>query len=117
MKINTINYLVNDAFKSLKRNKTISIASVITVIITFFVLGVFVLVAQNANQMIAGLEDKIEIQSKSEENILNYLREIETSQNFRNFGEIHDQDKNQKHYFNCEVDYAKFKKHYENTKK
>lgn len=62
MKINTINYLVNDAFKSLKRNKTISIASVITVIITFFVLGVFVLVAQNANQMIAGLEDKIEIQ-------------------------------------------------------
>ena len=62
MKINTINYLVNDAFKSLKRNKTISIASVITVIITFFFLGFFVLVAQNANQMIAGLEDKIEIQ-------------------------------------------------------
>lgn len=62
MKINTINYLIKDAFKSLKRNKTISIASVITVIITFFVLGVFVLVAQNANQMIAGLEDKIEIQ-------------------------------------------------------
>lgn len=62
MKINTINYLIKDAFKSLKRNKTISIASVITVIITFFVLGVFVIVAQNANQMIAGLEDKIEIQ-------------------------------------------------------
>lgn len=62
MKINTVNYLVGDAFKSLRRNKTISIASVITVIITFFVLGVFVLVAQNANQMIAGLEDKIEIQ-------------------------------------------------------
>ena len=62
MKINTINYLIGDAFKSLKRNKTISIASVITVLITFLVLGIFLLIAQNASLMISGLEDKIEIQ-------------------------------------------------------
>ena len=62
MKINTITYLIGDAFKSLKRNKTISIASVITVFITFIVLGVFTLVAENANLAIAGVEDKIEIQ-------------------------------------------------------
>ncbi|MBU5488325.1 permease-like cell division protein FtsX [Clostridium sp. MSJ-8] len=62
MKINTINYLVGDAFKSLKRNKTISIASVLTVLITFLVLGIFLLIAQNANLMIDGLQDKIEIQ-------------------------------------------------------
>ena len=62
MKINTVNYLIGDAFKSLKRNRTISIASMITVFITFLVLGVFVLIAQNAGLIINGLEDKIEIQ-------------------------------------------------------
>lgn len=62
MKINTINYLIGDAFKSLKRNKTISIASVFTVLITFLVLGIFLLIAQNASLMINGLQDKIEIQ-------------------------------------------------------
>ena len=61
MKINTVNYLVSDAFKSLRRNKTISLASVITVFITFIVLGVFSLIAQNASLMIAGVQDKIEI--------------------------------------------------------
>mgnify|MGYP006967380890 CR=1 FL=1 len=34
MKINTVNYLIGDAFKSLKRNRTICIASIITVFIT-----------------------------------------------------------------------------------
>ena len=49
MKINTINHFINDAFTSLKRNKTISIASIITVLITFFVLGVFILVTKNVD--------------------------------------------------------------------
>ena len=46
MKINTVNYFISDAFKSLKRNRTISIASVITVLITFLILGVFSLVVK-----------------------------------------------------------------------
>lgn len=62
MKINTVNYFISDAFKSLKRNRTISIASVITVLITFLILGVFSLVVQNANLAINGVEDKIELQ-------------------------------------------------------
>lgn len=61
MKINTISYFISDAFRSLKRNKTISIASVITVFITFVVLGAFTLIAQNAKLAISGVEDKIEI--------------------------------------------------------
>jgi cell division transport system permease protein len=69
MKINTVNYLLGDAFKSLKRNKTISIASIITVLITFAVLGTFLLVAENANQIIAGVEDKIEIKVYLKEDI------------------------------------------------
>lgn len=62
MKINTVNYLIGDAFRSLKRNRTISLASIITVLITFVVLGVFLLMAQNANLAIGGIESKIELQ-------------------------------------------------------
>ena len=61
MKINTVNYFISDAFKSLKRNRTISIASVITVLITFLVLGVFSLVAKNAGLAIGGIESKVEL--------------------------------------------------------
>lgn len=61
MKINTISYFIVDAFKSLKRNRTISIASIITVLITFLVLGIFSLVAENANLAIRGVESKVEL--------------------------------------------------------
>lgn len=82
MKINTVSYFLGDAFKSLKRNKTISIASVITVFITFFVLGIFTLAAQNANLAIAGVEDKIEIQVFLDEDIkLIDQREIQVKLN------------------------------------
>ena len=62
MKINTVSYFISDAFKSLKRNKTISIASVITVLITFLVLGVFSLVAENANLVIGDVQSKVALQ-------------------------------------------------------
>ena len=61
MKINTITYYIKDAFVSLKRNKTISIASIITVLITFFVLGIFMLVATNINKGIESVQSKVEI--------------------------------------------------------
>ncbi len=61
MKINTIAHFVKDAFTSLKRNKTISIASVITVLITFFVLGIFILVANNINKGISTVQNKVEL--------------------------------------------------------
>ena len=61
MKINTITHFIKDAFTSLKRNKTISIASVITVLITFFVLGIFMLVATNINKGINNVQNKVEL--------------------------------------------------------
>ena len=61
MKINTITYFIKDAFTSLKRNRTISIASVITVLITFFVLGIFMLVATNINKGITTVQNKVEL--------------------------------------------------------
>ena len=61
MKINTITHFIKDAFISLKRNRTISLASIITVLITFFVLGIFVLVAANINKGISTVQDKVEL--------------------------------------------------------
>lgn len=78
MKINTINYFIGDAFKSLKRNKTISIASIITVLITFLVLGTFSLVAKNANIAIEGVQSKVELKVYLKDDIkLIDKREIE----------------------------------------
>lgn len=62
MKINTIKHSFGDAFKSLKRNSAISVASMFTVLITFVILGIFLLIAQNANLAISGIQSKIEIQ-------------------------------------------------------
>lgn len=80
MKINTITYFIGDAFKSLGRNKTISLASMITVLITFFVLGIFTLVAENANVAIVGVEEKVELKVFLQEDIsLIDKREIEVN--------------------------------------
>ena len=69
MKINTISYFIKDAFTSLKRNKTISIASIITVLITFFVLGIFTLLATNINNGIQDVQNKVEIKIYLKEGI------------------------------------------------
>lgn len=62
MKISTLNYFIVDAFKSIKRNRTISIAAMITVLITFFVFGIFTLLALNFNKSIEDVASKIQIQ-------------------------------------------------------
>ncbi|MBW6411439.1 permease-like cell division protein FtsX [Clostridium weizhouense] len=78
MKINTITYFIKDAFKSLKRNRTISFASILTVLITFFVLGIFILLANNVNQAISTVEDKVDLKVFLQDDIkLIDQREIE----------------------------------------
>ncbi|WP_160677719.1 permease-like cell division protein FtsX [Clostridium sp. C8-1-8] len=62
MKISTIKYFISDAFKSLRRNRTISIASMATVLATLFVFGVFMLAALNVNNAVNSVESKIQIQ-------------------------------------------------------
>lgn len=61
MRINTFKYFVVDASKSLKRNATISFASVITVAATLFIFGVFLLVMGNANKMMKSVTSQVEI--------------------------------------------------------
>ena len=62
MKISTLNYFIVYALKSIKRNRTISVAAMITVLITFFVFGTFTLLALNFNKSIEDVASKIQIQ-------------------------------------------------------
>jgi len=61
MKISTIKYFIMDALKSLKRNKTVSMASVATVAATLFILGVFLLIVFNVNAGVQELGAKLEV--------------------------------------------------------
>lgn len=61
MKISTFKAFFIDALKSLRRNKTISLASAITVSATLFIFGIFLLLALNINENVNNVESKIEI--------------------------------------------------------
>lgn len=58
-----IKMFLMDALKSLKRNKTITLASIITVSATLFIFGVFLLVAQTINMGVQSVESKVEIKA------------------------------------------------------
>ena len=78
MKINTITYFIVDALKSIKRNITVSFAAMLTVLVTFFVLGTFTLVGLNFNKTIEDVADKIEIKVYLQDDIkLVNQREVE----------------------------------------
>ncbi|GAB6168504.1 permease-like cell division protein FtsX [Clostridium carnis] len=82
MKINTLKYFIIDALKSLKRNRTISIAAMITVLITFFIFGSFTLLALNFNKSIEEVASKVEIKVYLQDDIkLVDQREVEIKLN------------------------------------
>lgn len=69
MKISTIKYFISDAFKSLSRNKTISIASAATVLTTLLVFGAFMLTALNVNMGLNTVQSKVEVKVYLQDNI------------------------------------------------
>ncbi|MCR1952244.1 MULTISPECIES: permease-like cell division protein FtsX [unclassified Clostridium] len=82
MKINTLKYFFIDALKSLKRNRTLSIAAMITVLITFFIFGTFTLLGLNFNKAIEDVASKVEIKVFLKDDIkLLDQREIEMKLN------------------------------------
>jgi len=84
MIINSLKYPVIDAIKSLKRNKTLSLASVITVTATLFIMGIFILFMQNMNIGMKNVQSQIEIKvflkntitKVEQENIYNEIDKI-----------------------------------------
>ncbi|NRU80031.1 cell division ATP-binding protein FtsE [Clostridium beijerinckii] len=71
MNINTFKYYIIDALKSLNRSRTISIASVITVTATLFIMGVSILLMQNINIGMSNVESQVQIQVFLNNNITN----------------------------------------------
>jgi Cell division protein len=84
MIINTFKYYILDALKSLKRNITISLASAITVTITLFIMGIFLILMENINLGMNNIQSQIEIKaflkdeisSEEQENIGQELKVI-----------------------------------------
>lgn len=62
MKFDSIKYFFNDALKSIKRNKTLSIASIATVAATLFILGVITLTMVNVDKAVTQLGSMVEVQ-------------------------------------------------------
>ncbi|MBU3142538.1 permease-like cell division protein FtsX [Clostridium sp. CF012] len=61
MKISTVKYYFVDALRSLKRNRTVSMASIATVAATLFILGVFLLIVFNVNAGVQELGSKLQV--------------------------------------------------------
>ncbi len=60
MKFDSFRYSIKEAFKSIIRNKTLSIASIATVIATLFILGVITLGVANVDKAITQLGSMVE---------------------------------------------------------
>ncbi len=69
MIINLFKHYIIDAIKSLRRNKTISLASSVTVTATLFIMGIFLILMQNVNIGMSNVQSQIEIKAFLEENI------------------------------------------------
>lgn len=61
MKFDSFKYSVKDAFKSIIRNKTLSIASIATVTATLFILGVITMTVANVNKVVDCLGSMVEV--------------------------------------------------------
>lgn len=61
MKLRTGEYFIQEVFRSLRRNNWMSFASVGTVAVSLFVLGVFLLLVMNMNRLASMLESEVQI--------------------------------------------------------
>lgn len=67
MKINTVKYFFKESARSLKRNRTLSIASAATVAVTLLILGVFILLLWNVDRSVTGIQSKLQVKVYFEE--------------------------------------------------
>ncbi len=69
MKFRTMEYFIREVFVSLKRNNWMSFASIGTVAVSLFVLGVFLTLVLNMNRMAGMLESQVQIAVYLEDNL------------------------------------------------
>ncbi len=61
MKLRTTEYFIREVFISIKRNNWMSFASISTVAVSLFVLGMFLIIVLNMNRMASMLESQVQI--------------------------------------------------------
>ena len=69
MKLRTSEYFIAEVLRSLKRNSWMSFASIGTVAVSLFVLGVFLILVLNMNRMASALESQVQISVYLEDNL------------------------------------------------
>lgn len=69
MKLRTSEYFIQEVFLSLKRNNWMSAASIGTVAVSLFVLGVFLILVLNMNRLASSLESQVQINVYLEDNL------------------------------------------------
>lgn len=69
MKIKTFGHFFNEGFKSVIRNKLMSIASIITVTAALFIFGIFMAIVLNVNSIANSVTTKIQIEGFLKNNI------------------------------------------------
>jgi cell division transport system permease protein len=69
MKIRTSEYFIREVFFSLKRNNWMSVASIATVAVSLFILGMFLIIVMNMNRMASSLESQVQISVYLKEDI------------------------------------------------
>lgn len=69
MRINTLNLLLKDASKNIRRNTTTSIASIATIMATLFILGLFVLFMLNLKMGMISVYSQAEVRMLLKDNI------------------------------------------------
>lgn len=69
MRTSILKLFFKDALKSLRRNATVSISSIATVMSTLFVLGLFLLSILNVKMGIIGIYSRFEIRVALKDNI------------------------------------------------
>ncbi|MBQ1511843.1 MAG: permease-like cell division protein FtsX, partial [Selenomonadaceae bacterium] len=75
MKLRTSEYFIREVLISLRRNNWMSFASVGTVAVSLFVLGVFMLLVLNMNRLASTLESQVQISVYFQEDIKDSVRD------------------------------------------
>lgn len=79
MKIRTVEYFIKEALYSLKRNGLMSFASVTTVALSLLILGMFLVMVMNLNNMASALESQVQISVYLQDGLSDFeMREVGT---------------------------------------
>lgn len=75
MRLRTSEYFIQEVFRSLRRNRWMAFASIGTVAVSLFILGVFLTLVMNMNRLASSLESQVQISVYLKDNIKKADRE------------------------------------------